>query len=1135
MTRDLVTYRLLFAPLAVIAACWISACSNTDQTGIFSGTGSTNSVGGNGSGNSTANPNAGGSNSVNINPTKDAGGDDRSVVDAGPYCGDGIIQQNLGEDCDDSNRIGGDGCSGICKVEPNWTCPTAGQLCKSLIVCGDGVRQIGEGCDDHNTSTGDGCDAACKVEPGWFCAAENTPCKRLASCGDERIAAGESCDLGSNNGKGLGCDTNCRQEDGWVCRPLPTGCKHVSVCGNRKVESGEDCDDANTSSGDGCNNLCKIEGNYYDCPSSGGPCTDKSRCGNSSLEKQETCDDGNTTAKDGCDENCKVETGWQCRMAGKACVPRCGDSVLTATETCDDGNDSSNDGCSSSCLVESGYACTGTPSVCTKSICGNGKTEPGESCDKGDANGLFYGDGQGCSKTCTKEPNCRPNGTTQACSTACGDGNVDSGEDCDDGNALAGDGCSATCKKETGFTCTDTDMPDTTDCSTGSGKCLVLPVTFRDFEGQQVSGGHPDFFFYGAAATGGRTTGVVTGTNKTTCVPNAGGTKAVATAVGACPNSDASGPCLGLVADKLGNDGKPVFAKGTCPCVFTDWDRTSILGACPTSGTGNCTVPTGVTGVTDCYVEGEGSHRLRVDTTVTVIQSADSFKQWYSDSSTSTPVKGKLELAALTGNQYQFSSSGGRTIPDDVHDIFMKTGVVNSLTSGFFPLEDQPKTKICNLWPYWAAGLTTAANCVASNGNPVPSQWDPKGSGTAGTAGTGGPVAPVTGMMRNFYFTSEVRYLFRFGGTASTLAFYGDDDVWVFINGKLGLDLGAPHERLQGSVSIDATKFGLTAGKTYEIVVFHADRHPRDSNYQLTMSGFSTIRSICEPRCGDSTTTAGEECDNGAANQDGLYDGCTTSCKFGPFCGDGEVNGSEQCDDGQNTTITSAGADTKACAPGCKLPPRCGDGKVQTGEQCDDGVDSNTDNQCGGCSATCTANPICGDGKVDKQCGEECDDGANIGGYSYCKAGCVPDSRCGDKVIDSQYGETCDLGDQNGVADGSGKVQCTSTCGVPAVCGDAIVTPPETCDDGKNDGAYGGCTPDCQHAPFCGDGVKNGNEQCDYGSANTPPSNALYGGCLTTCLLGPRCGDSIPQNPPEECDTGTASSSCTANCIAKIF
>ncbi len=722
-------------------------------------------------------------------------------------------------------------------------------------------------------------------------------------------------------------------------------------CGNNMQDANEECDDGNKMGGDGCAASCRVETDWQ-CPQVG-PCTKTAVCGDGRLASTEVCDDGNTNPGDGCSANCgAVEDGYQCRVPGKKCVPLCGDRKITATEDCDDGNAMSGDGCSSTCLTEPGWSCDPATGKCTQSECGNGIPEAGETCDKGMENGLFFGDATGCSKTCTQEPNCREGGKTQACKTPCGDSNIDPGEDCDDGNQVDGDGCSKECKVEAGFTCQAEEHKDTQQCSTGTGECLVLPIIYRDFDGENVANtGHPDFFYLGAGFS--------------QCVPNASGqTDPTPITADTCWTTDSTDLCQGLLQPTLGADGKPTLGPAKmCACRFTDWDAPNIIPA----GMGqSCTVP-------------DDGTRQRIQTMVSVIKSADTFNQWYHDGTggtNGTKFVDKLELALLSGNQYQFSSSNGRTVYDDLHDIFMGTGPAVSLTSGFFPevLEQSPRAKVCNLWPYWAPNT----NCVAATGAQPSQQWDPLGSTTAGMAGTGGPVTPVTGVKRNFYFTSEVRYLFRFVG-GETLSFYGDDDVWVFVNGQLALDLGAPHERLQGTVTLPAAggggagtwaiqaknnttgmnvaiksgmtpALGLEVGKTYEIAVFHADRHPRESNYQLTLSGFSTSRSNCAPRCGDGVVTAAEECDEGPMNVDGVYGGCTTQCKFGPFCGDGntDASGEEECDAGRDNGATYG---QMGCTAGCKIPHRCGDALLDgdQGEECDDGAN----NGVGNCDVTC--------------------------------------------------------------------------------------------------------------------------------------------------------------------------------------
>ncbi len=84
-----------------------------------------------------------------------------------------------------------------------------------------------------------------------------------------------------------------------------------------------------------------------------------------------------------------------------------------------------------------------------------------------------------------------------------------------------------------------------------------------------------------------------------------------------------------------------------------------------------------------------------------------------------------------------------------------------------------------------------------------------------------------------------------------------------------------------------------------------------------------------------------DTCDNGAANSDTVYGGCTTKCVFGLHCGDGHVDtdAGEECDDGAN--VAKYGQ-TSGCLPSCRLPHYCGDGHVdsQFGEECDNGPEN---------------------------------------------------------------------------------------------------------------------------------------------------------------------------------------------------
>jgi len=86
---------------------------------------------------------------------------------------------------------------------------------------------------------------------------------------------------------------------------------------------------------------------------------------------------------------------------------------------------------------------------------------------------------------------------------------------------------------------------------------------------------------------------------------------------------------------------------------------------------------------------------------------------------------------------------------------------------------------------------------------------------------------------KNFHFTFELQTEFTFQADAGmSFTFTGDDDVWVYVDNKLVIDIGGVHSAVSQTIDLDRLGW-LEDGGRYKLSFFFAERHRTQSNFRL--------------------------------------------------------------------------------------------------------------------------------------------------------------------------------------------------------------------------------------------------------------------------------------------------------------
>lgn len=521
------------------------------------------------------------------------------------------------------------------------------------------------------------------------------------------------------------------------------------------------------------------------------------------------------------------------------------------------------------------------PGAASGGPCGDGLRAANEACDDGN---VLAGDG--CSEDCQRLErgfSCPEPGRACMPFAICGDGIVSSAEQCDDGGRVANDGCSIACRIEPGKRCEG--QPSV--CSDAICGNSLLEGSEGCDDGNAVP-------FDGCSARCEREPSCVGGV---ACQSDCGDGFVVPGEQCDDGNVLDGDGCSAACQVEQGSACSRVpsceIVSGQCtqrvPVLFRDFASTQ-----PDFGNNSCNAR--AAGAVGTFLNPAGRPTLSAGSQVTeaCLSTPENFSQWFSNSAERPTLARELTLFddGIGGFVNRFGPEGQQFLTSAAYDGDPLFFPVDAVTGG------------------------TAQGAPAS----VPVQY---GVPTVTAESTLFPGAPN----HNFAFTSEmvVQFVYELDMRGS-LTIAADDDVWVFLNGRLALDMGGVHEPITGVVTVDGTlgsvavnvldgatpqatfaaaDFSMSPGNIYTLSVFHAEREPPVSSFLMGISGMPFAPSECLRICNDGLLGPGEECDDG--RNDGGYGECQPGCQLGEHCGDYILQARETCDVGPDGSDSCRG------------------------------------------------------------------------------------------------------------------------------------------------------------------------------------------------------------------------------------